>query len=346
MRVGIVNDLRLAAEALRRTVAASPGLEVAWIARDGVEAVDLCASDPPDVVLMDLVMPTMDGVEATRRIMRDHPCPILVVTATVQGNLSMVYEAMSHGALDAVATPVLGRDGDLSGAEELVRKIATIGRLAGRDPAPVAARSTTAATRPATAARSVLLAIGSSTGGPGALARILRELPPDLPASVVLVQHVDRHFADGLAAWLDGQSGLRVRTIAPGDRPEPGLVLLAATNDHLVLGSDGRFRYTLEPVETPYRPSVDAFFESAARNAERPGCAVLLTGMGRDGAAGLLRLRGAGWHTIAQDEATSVVWGMPGAAVKLHAAVEVVAVDGIAARATAACRRLAAGATA
>ncbi|MFM7144187.1 MAG: response regulator, partial [Alphaproteobacteria bacterium] len=139
MRVGIVNDLRLAAEALRRTVVAAPGLDVAWIAKDGAEAVGLCASDPPDVVLMDLVMPTMDGVEATRRIMRETPCPILVVTATVQGNLSKVYEAMSHGALDAVATPVLGRYGDVSGGDELVRKVRTIARLIGREPAGPAA---------------------------------------------------------------------------------------------------------------------------------------------------------------------------------------------------------------
>ncbi len=342
MRVGIVNDLRIAAEALRRTIVAAPGLEVAWVAKDGAEAVALCASDRPDVVLMDLVMPTMDGVEATRLIMRDHPCPILVVTATVQGNLSKVYEAMSHGALDAVATPVLGRDGDVRGADELVRKIGTIGRLVGREPVAAAPAATTAAPCSPAASRPILLAIGSSTGGPGALARILRDLPADLPASVVIVQHVDEHFADGLADWLDGQSALRVRTIAAGDRPEPGRVLVAATNDHLVLGSDGRFRYVREPVETPYRPSVDAFFASAADHASRPGCAVLLTGMGRDGAAGLARLRGLGWHTIAQDEGTSVVWGMPGAAVRLDAAVEVLPVDAIAARAAAACRRLAA----
>ncbi|MFM8409767.1 MAG: chemotaxis protein CheB, partial [Alphaproteobacteria bacterium] len=248
MRVGIVNDLRLAAEALRRTVVAAPGLDVAWIAKDGAEAVALCASDPPDVVLMDLVMPTMDGVEATRRIMRETPCPILVVTATVQGNLSKVYEAMSHGALDAVATPVLGRDGDVSGGDELVRKIRTIARLVGREPAGPAAATPAATTRARAADRSVLLAVGCSTGGPGALARILRDLPADLPAAVVVVQHVDEHFADGLADWLDGQSALRVRTIEPGDRPEPSRVLVAATNDHLVLGSDGRFRYVREPV--------------------------------------------------------------------------------------------------
>lgn len=342
MRVGIVNDLRLAAEALRRTIVAAPGLDVAWIAKDGAEAVALCASDPPDVVLMDLVMPTMDGVEATRLIMRDHPCPVLVVTATVQGNLSRVYEAMGHGALDAVATPVLGRDGDVSGGDELVRKIGTIGRLVGREPAVAATGPAPGAPRVASPVRPVLLAIGASTGGPAALARILRELPTDLPASVVVVQHVDEHFAAGLAEWLDGQSTLRVRTITPGDRPDPGRVLVAATNDHLVLGFDGRFRYVREPVETPYRPSVDTFFDSAAANASRPGCAVLLTGMGRDGAAGLARLRGAGWHTIAQDEATSVVWGMPGAAVRLDAAAEVLPVGNVASSAAAACRRLAA----
>ncbi len=343
MRVGIVNDLRLAAEALRRVVEAAPGLEVAWIARDGAEAVERCAADHPDVVLMDLIMPTMDGVEATRRIMRDHPCAILVVTATVQGNLGKVYEAMSHGALDAVATPVLGREGQVTGGEDLVRKIGTVGRLIGRDDSPASAPARPAARPEERGGQAPLLAIGSSTGGPGALATILAALPADLPAAVILVQHVDAHFAEGLAEWLDRQSSLRVRPAGNGDRPEIGRVLLAATNDHLVLGSDGRLRYTSDPVKTPYRPSVDAFFESAALHADRAGCAVLLTGMGRDGASGLAKLRSLGWHTIAQDEATSVVWGMPGAAVKLDAAVEILPIEHVAEHGALALRRLAQG---
>ena len=131
MRVAIVNDLALACEAVRRAVVSVPGLEVAWIARDGVEAVALAERDRPDLILMDLIMPRMDGVEATRRIIAAHPCPILVVTATVQGRIDMVYEAMGHGALDAVDTPCFGAGGDLRGADALVRKIGTVAKLIG-----------------------------------------------------------------------------------------------------------------------------------------------------------------------------------------------------------------------
>lgn len=338
MRVAIVNDLALAVEALRRVVAGTPGLEVAWTAADGAEAVRRCAEDRPDVVLMDLIMPVMDGVEATRRIMRDTPCAVLVVTATVEGNLDRVYDAMGCGALDAVATPVLGRDGSLAGGEALTRKIATVGRLVGREARPAAG----AAAGPGGgtghgAGLPPLLAIGCSTGGPHAVARLLAALPPAPPWATVVVQHVDEHFADGLARWLSEQVPVAVRRPVSGERPRAGGVYLAAGDEHLRLGPDGAFARSAEPRDTPHRPSVDAFFASAARHAPA-GCAVLLTGMGRDGAEGMLALRRAGWHTIAQDEATSIVWGMPRAAVRLGAAVETLPLDAIAPRVAEICR--------
>ena len=132
MRIAIVNDMLLALEALRRTVAGKPGWKIAWTARDGAEAAKKCAADVPDVILMDLIMPVMNGAEATRQIMRDSPCAILVVTATVEGNMQLVFEAMGHGALDAINTPVLGMDGKLSGAAELIGKIEIIGKLIGK----------------------------------------------------------------------------------------------------------------------------------------------------------------------------------------------------------------------
>ncbi len=266
---------------------------------------------------MDLIMPVMDGVEATRRISQAQPgCAILVVTATVEGHLSRVFEAMGAGALDAVNTPVLGPDGQVHGGAELVRKIAIVGRLATRGGMASLARVMSAAIPPAPvpaspagvrAAVPYLVALASSTGGPAALADLLAEMPAAAPAAFVVVQHVDRQFASDLAVWLGGRCRLPVRIIRPGDRPEAGVVLLAATNDHLWIGGDGTLGYREEPRELPV-----------------PGAAVVLTGMGRDGAAGLLALRQAGWWTAAQDAASSVVHGMPGAAIELKAA-EVVA---------------------
>ncbi|MEW6365907.1 MAG: response regulator, partial [Acidobacteriota bacterium] len=129
MRIAIVNDMILAVEALRRVVTSRPDLSIAWVALDGQEAVDKCAADRPDIILMDLIMPVMNGVEATRRIMRDSPCAILVVTATVQGNISLVFEAMGCGALDAVQTPVLGPGGHISGGADLLARIGIVGQL-------------------------------------------------------------------------------------------------------------------------------------------------------------------------------------------------------------------------
>jgi two-component system response regulator WspF len=324
MRIGIVNDLLLACEALRRVVAAMPGHQVAWTARDGVEAIAMAVKDRPDLILMDLFMPRMDGAEATRRIMAECPCPIVVVTATVSGHLNKVYEAMGHGALDAADTPALGPRGELTGAAELQGKIATIGKLIGPDPHLAFGAAAGPATFP-------LVLLGASTGGPNAVAEVLGGLPKSWDACILIVQHVDAAFAPGLAQWLGERTGHPVELAAEGDRPGPGRRLLAATNDHMVLAADRRLGYVTEPEDLSYRPSVDILYSSVAAHWPDPGVAVLLTGMGRDGAEGLLRLRRRRWHTIAQDEATSVVYGMPRAAAEIGAAAEILPLPKIAA---------------
>jgi two-component system, chemotaxis family, response regulator WspF len=335
VRIAIVNDLALAVEALRRVVRSIPDAEVAWVARDGAAAIERCESDRPDLVLMDLVMPVMDGVAATREIMRRAPCPVLVVTASVHGNVAKVYEALGHGALDAVATPRLGLAGGLEGAAELVRKIATVQALAAERAAAPSAAATAAphaagATAPAGPVPP-LLAIGASTGGPRALAAVLGSLPAELPAAVAVVQHIDGGFAAGLARWLAHRTPL---TVAPLYGPEPlraGHVWVAAGHGHLVLRDDLRLALSPQPADLLHCPSIDVFFESVARRVPGRGCAVLLTGMGRDGARGLRALRTAGYHTIAQDEHTSVVWGMPRVAAETGGASEVLPLDRIAA---------------
>lgn len=321
MRVAIVNDLALAREVLRRVVLSVPGYAVAWTAADGDEAVRKATADRPDAILMDLVMPRVDGAEATRQIMRAAPCPILVVTATVPGNFDLVYQAMAAGAIDAVETPTFGPDGSVVNAERLVARLAKLdaGRhgVQGSGPVPTSTVTSASVVLPP------LVVIGASTGGPGALPVVLEALPAGFPAGVIIVQHIDAQYAPGLADRLAARCRLPVKTAAEGEVPQPGVVYLAATNDHLELTPRLRLGHTPLPRGSPYRPSVDVLFKSVAAHSPRLGVGVLLTGMETDGAEGLLRLRQLGWHTIAQDEATCVVYGMPRAAAELHAAAEV-----------------------
>jgi chemotaxis response regulator CheB len=323
MRVGIVNDLALAREVLRRVVAGIPGYSVAWFAEDGDVAVARAAADRPDVVLMDLVMPKVDGVEATRRIMRESPCPVLVVTSSVSTNYALACRAMGAGAIDAVETPSFGPGSGVQNAEKLVARLTQL----EAELADTSVSGLIPATRAPGAAHGgqpLLVLLGASTGGPEALAHVVSAFPKDFPAAVLIAQHIAADFAPALVQQLATYGRLPVRAAKGGDRPEPGTVYVAASNDHLELAADGTLRYTADPRSLPYRPSVDVLFASCAARAVRLGAAALLTGMGRDGAEGLLRLRATGWHTVAQDEATSVVKdGMPKAAVDKRAAVEV-----------------------
>jgi two-component system, chemotaxis family, response regulator WspF len=317
MRIAIVNDLSIAVFALRRVLEGA-GHQIAWVAGDGTAAVEACRTDTPDLVLMDLLMPHMNGAEATKRIMAQTPCAILLVTANVAENVSYVFEAMGFGALDAVNTPLLGGGSEDNG-RILLTKVASIGRLIG---ASRLRRSRG------------LVVIGASAGGPGAIVTVLRELPADFPAAVVVVQHVDAQFIPGMVSWFAGQSQLEV-IAAPEDAvPRPGQVAVAGTGDHLVLKRSGRLGYQAEPHENPYRPSVDVMFDSVARYWTGDVVGVLLSGMGRDGAAGLKRMREAGALTIAQDRASCAVWGMPKAAAEIGAAVEILPLDRIAPRLT------------
>ena len=311
MRIGIVNDVEIAAEALRRVVASKPEYRVAWIAYTGAEALQHCARDTPDLVLMDMVMPDMDGAEISRQIMAQSPCAILIVTATPDKNTGLVFRAMGAGALDVTATPVLR--GDVNFGAALLAKIATIAKLNQTGPATAAsaAKKPTAAGVTSQTSAELLIAIGASTGGPLALAKILSQLQPSSKTAIVLVQHIDPTFADTLARWLAEQVSIPVEMIKDGDKVAPGCIYIAKTNDHLWLDERCRFRYRSEPGDYAYRPSVNVFFECVARHWKRQAIGVLLTGMGRDGAEGLLAMRRSKHVTIAQDQASSVVYGMP-----------------------------------
>jgi two-component system response regulator WspF len=301
VKIGIANDLAMAAEALRRAIAASEH-EVLWVARDGREAVRMCAEQRPDLVLMDLVMPELDGVEATRQIMQASPCAILIVTAQPQDNVGLVFRALGAGALDVTATPVLM--GGAAADAELMAKIKTIGKLIRVSLAEQAAAQAPAEPVAGGVLRH-LLAIGASTGGPGAIAKILAGWTPPAGTAIVVVQHIDANFAGHFAKWL------------------------ARTNDHLVLDAHHRLRYDAHPDDYAYRPSVDVFFHCVAQQWDGDATGVLLTGMGRDGARGLLAMRQAGKVTIAQDQASSAVYGMPRAAAEIAAAQRILSLENI-----------------
>ncbi|MBN1290620.1 MAG: chemotaxis response regulator protein-glutamate methylesterase [Candidatus Latescibacteria bacterium] len=327
MRIAIVNDQNIAVETIRRIVITVPEYEIAWIASNGAEALEKCRKDKPDLILMDIVMPVMDGVQATSAIMESCPCAILVVTATVSGNATKVFEAMGCGALDAVSTPVFNGEGKIVGADDLIKKINMLGRLirvnnTDRKTVPIEKKSTSSVVPP-------LVAIGCSTGGPKALSIILSGMPKNPGASFVIVQHVDVQFASGLAEWLNNQTKLDVTLAREGRQPEKDTVYIAETNDHLVINSDLTFHYTKEPRDYPFRPSIDTFYLSIDKNWPRKDIAVLLTGIGKDGAHGLLALNKAGWHTIVQDEKTSVAFGMPKTAIILGAAKQILPIDNI-----------------
>jgi two-component system, chemotaxis family, response regulator WspF len=329
MRIAIVNDMPLAVEAMRRVLATDARHTLAWIARDGAEAVAKCSADTPDLVLMDLIMPVMDGVEATRRIMAATPCAILVVTATVQGNATRVYEALGAGALDAVQTPAFGKDsGMLLVKLDLLEK-----RIMARQVplAPASLRSATvrgfAPSDAPQSSASWLIGIGASAGGPAAVAKVLSGLPKDFPGAIVVVQHIDSAFSSGLISWLAGECGLPVVPALHGTILRPGHVYVAGGDRHLVIDQAGGLAQTDEPKGGIYLPSIDVFLNSMALNWRKAGTGVLLTGMGRDGARGLLDLRSAGFVTITQDRATSSVYGMPKAAAELNAATHVLPLD-------------------
>jgi two-component system response regulator WspF len=328
MKIAIANDVAMAAEALRRVVASTAEHQVLWIARTGAEAVRMAAENRPDLILMDLNMPELDGVEATRQIMEHSPCAILVVTGRPQDNVNQVFRALGAGALDVTATPVL--QGQPGGDAELLAKIRTMDKLIRHSGGSQAMSPRSAAGNGnghgygGAVAESekvtTLLAIGASTGGPVAVSKLLAGWKAPRGCAIVVVQHIDQHFADNFARWLGEQLEMPVRAAEEGDELVTGTVLIAKSNDHLTLDQNLRLRYDSHPKDYAYRPSVDVFFHCVAQHWKGEAVGVLLTGMGRDGAEGLLAMRRAGQTTIAQDQASSAVYGMPRAAAELDAA--------------------------
>lgn len=328
VRVLVVDDSPTIRHRLVEILGADPEFDVVGSTGDGRSAIELCQALRPDVVTLDMVLPVMSGLAAAEYIMAYCPTPILIVSSsTNRGELFKTYEALAAGAVDVLEKPNgVAADGTwehrLVAMVKLVSRIKVIShpraRLAER--ARAAASLPTTASVPRVGAKCRLIALGASTGGPAALREILGALPDDFSLPIVIVLHMSTLFAGSFAEWLDGQCGLPVAFAKDEERlPTTGRIVLAPPGRHLVI-RNGRWKLTDDPERHSCRPSADVLFESLARELGDRCAACLLTGMGRDGAEGLAAIRAAGGMTYAQDEASSVVFGMPREAISLGAA--------------------------
>jgi two-component system chemotaxis response regulator CheB len=331
IRVLIAEDSAVTREYLRWLIDDAEGLEVAGVANDGQQAVELAERLKPDVILMDVHMPQMDGFQATRLIMERHPTPIVMATASSsKAETRGAFEALDAGALVLLDKPPAPWDpGHDEAARELLRavklmaEVKVVRRWAER-PQP------TEAPRFARVRDPRVIAVGASTGGPQVLSSILAALPGPLSVPLLLVQHISDGFIEGFVDWLGTRTPMEVVLAERGEELRPGTLHVAGSERHMGIEGEGRIVFDAGPPVNGFRPSISHLFDSVASCCGRESVGILLTGMGRDGADGLRRMRDAGALTIAQDEETSVIFGMPGEAVRLNAAVEVLAPERIA----------------
>ena len=340
IRVLIVDDSAAARSAFKRLLSSDPEIEVIAMAGDPFEAVDRMRTQVPDVILLDIELPRMDGLTFLGKINAQHPIPVVICSSHSDKGSEAALRALEMGAAEVIGKPALGTEAQRQEAQ--IRLCDAVRAAAESDPhgrtraRPAVARKlqpgpklTADAVLPRLPARPIarraggaIVAIGASTGGTEALLAVLQALPADAPP-IVVVQHMPEKFTAAFARRLDGQCRVTVAEAAEGDRPQPGLALIAPGDRHLILRRQGA-GYRVEIAEGPYvarhRPSVDVLFRSAAQTAGPNALGLLMTGMGDDGARGLLEMREAGAHTAVQDEASSVVFGMPREALRMGAA--------------------------
>lgn len=332
IRVLVVDDSALVRRILTDALSKHDDIEVVGTATDPYVARERIAQLRPDVITLDIEMPRMDGLSFLGKLMRHFPLPVVVCSSLTPQNSETALRALALGAVDVIAKPGSSlAAGDV--ADELVRAVraASHARVVKRaEPAepPAAIRQGIASLN----ATNKIIALGASTGGTQALEQVLRRFPVDAPGTVI-VQHMPEHFTLSFAKRLDSVCAMRVQEARDGDYVVPGLALVAPGGKHLVLQASGA-RWVARVKDGPkvhhQRPAVDVLFQSVARSAGRNAVGALLTGMGADGAKGMLAMREAGAYTVAQNEETCVVYGMPREAVKLGAAVDVLPLDRIA----------------
>jgi len=338
IKVLVVEDSPVVREFLVHILGTDPGLQVIGTANDGEQAIEAVARQRPDVITMDIHMPKLDGLEATRRIMETHPTPIVIVSgSTDPREVSTMFRAMEAGAVAVLRRPAgMGHPDHEASAAELVQTVKLMSEVkvirrwpkAGRQ--PELARPTQANSAPVQA-RVKVIAMGASTGGPPVLQTILAALPKDFPLPVLIVQHMATGFTQGFVQWLAQTSSLPVHLATHEEPVCPGHVYVAPDEFQMGLERGGKIVLTKDEPENGLRPSVSYLLRSVAEVYGRDAVAGLLTGMGRDGAEELKLLKEIGAVTFAQDKDSSVVHGMPGAAIKLDAATLVLPAEKIAA---------------
>ncbi|MGN6580023.1 MAG: protein-glutamate methylesterase/protein-glutamine glutaminase [Bordetella sp.] len=335
IKVLCVDDSALVRGLMTEIINSHPDMEVVATAPDPLVARDLIKQHNPDVLTLDVEMPRMDGLDFLERLMRLRPMPVIMVSSLTERGGEITLRALELGAIDFVTKPKLGiRDGLMEYSETIAEKIRVAFRSKLRPPSAARAPATVSAPRlrGPLASSEKLVIIGASTGGTEAIKDVLVPMPPDSPA-ILITQHMPAGFTKSFAQRLDGMCSVTVREGVHGERVLPGHVYLAPGGEtHMKLGRSGA-NYVIEllasePVNR-HRPSVDVLFNSAAEAAGRNAIGVILTGMGKDGAAGLLAMHKAGAYTIAQDEASCVVFGMPREAIALGGASEVIALSRI-----------------
>jgi len=323
IRVLVAEDSPATREYLVWLLGQDPALAVVGTARDGLEAVAETRRLKPTVILMDVHMPRMNGLEATRVIMQQIPTPIVMVSATLgRDEVATTFEALQAGALTLVPKPAGLEHPDqaettrqLLETIKLMAEVPVVRRWVKRDAPTLVGRPPEARDRTVK-----VVAIGASTGGPQTLIEVLKGLPGDLGCPILVVQHIAPGFLPGFVDWLCRRTPLTAKLAAPGDVVAPGTVYLAPDSYQMGVGRDGRIQLLREQAEGGFCPSASFLFASVAAHYGRQAVGILLTGMGRDGAVGLLRIREAGGVTIAQTQESCVVFGMPGEAIRLGAA--------------------------
>ncbi|MSP25650.1 MAG: chemotaxis response regulator protein-glutamate methylesterase [Myxococcales bacterium] len=333
IRVLIVDDSAVVRNICTQVLSADPGIEVVGAAPDLFVARDMIMALKPDVLTLDVEMPRMDGITFLRRLMRIHPIPTIALSTLTPEGSETAIDALAAGACDVLCKP----NASYSLAQLSADLISSVKRIAFaelRAVPRVASRTIGNVPRALLRTTNKILAIGASTGGTVALQHLIAGLPPNAPGTVI-VQHMPAVFTTNFAKRLDSITPLKVSEAQGGEVLAPGSVFIAPGDRHLELRRNGA-QYVLAVSDGPrvgcHRPSVDVLFRSVAQAAGRNSVGVILTGMGKDGAAGLLEMRNAGAYTIAQDEESCVVFGMPKAAIELHAAIEVLPLMGIADR--------------
>ena len=342
VRVLVVDDSALVRRILCDALSKHDDIEVVGTATDPYVARERIFQLQPDVMTLDIEMPRMDGLTFLSKLMKHYPLPVVVVSSLTPTNSETAWRALALGAVEVIAKP-----GSSLAAADIVEELARAVRAASQARVETHARTVQAppvARRPAIAtidATHKVIVLGASTGGPPALERVLSSFPADAPGTVI-VQHMPEGFTASFAHRLDSLCAMRVQEAKDGDFVTPGLALIAPGGKHLMLQANGA-RWVARVKDGPrvhhQRPAVDVLFESVARSVGRNAVGAILTGMGRDGAKGMLAMREAGAYTVAQDEATSVVYGMPREAAKQNAAVDVLPLDEIADALLSAARR-------